>query len=220
MYIDSELTEITIFGKDITDRISKERDIIRQNLAAGKTCVDERTKELRNIIDDTSAMIERLFQYAASSDREIYKETIDIKKMVVTVYSELKKNDDGKSSLCFETGLPKIKADKALFLQVITNIISNALKSAAKRPLPEITVGCWEKDGEYVFHIKDNGVGCDTETAGKLFEVSEHSPYIEKRDETYIGLAVAKRIIDRHGGRTWIEREPDRGTTVYFSLPV
>jgi PAS domain S-box-containing protein len=263
VYIDAELVEITVFGKDITARIHSEREIIRLNASLEKRVL-ERTRELqktvnalRNLsrvlsrdlkapiseIEDffsenaghaeqlsaartirqacgaMSQMIEDLSAYALSSDRTIQKETVNIRKMIASVYNELKPTA-GSSVLQYESGLPFVQADKVLLRQVLYNLISNALKFSAKRDVAEITVGCKEENYQYVFHIRDNGVGFDMRQSHKLFKVFERLHSSVEYSGTGVGLAAARNIIQRHGGRTWIESQAGLGTTVYFTLPV
>lgn len=258
VYVNSELTEITIFGKDITSRIDKEREIIKQNLMLERSVI-ERTKELHNSINelqhislvvahklkvplmeiendlknseldtltlermlqrckDTSTIIEKFYYYVISTNQQIHKEKIDMRKLIISIFSEFKKNYEN-STLQFVSGLPKVTADKALIQQVISNIISNALKCSAMRQCAEITVGCWENNEEYIFYIKDNGVGFDMAFSSKTSGVFDHRK--EEFKETGIGLAAIRNIVKRHGGRTWLESEIERGTTVYFALPI
>lgn len=263
VYIDAELVEITIFGRDVTERLNSEREIIRLNTTLEKR-VAERTEELqksvRNLqnlsrmishdlkepireietyiaqieknadvlpnvlkIRKTCAtmnkMIEDLSKYAMSSEHKIHKETVNVKNMVVSIYNDLKSAMPNRSVLQFESGLPRVCADKALLRQALLNLLSNAMKFSWQKEPAEITVGCAEENGHYVFHIRDNGAGFDMQYAHKLFNIFERLHTKEEFEGTGIGLAAVRNIIGRHGGRTWIESEKDIGTVVYFSLP-
>jgi len=115
--------------------------------------------------------------------------------------------------------LPKIRADPALMRQVWTNLLSNAVKYTRPRVVASIAVGCNEVNpNEFAFFVRDNGVGFDMKYEGKLFGVFERLHGQSEFEGTGIGLAIVRRIIQRHGGFTWAEGKPDGGATFWFTL--
>jgi signal transduction histidine kinase len=114
--------------------------------------------------------------------------------------------------------LPSVRVDPVQLQQVFQNLIGNAIKFRGKVS-PHIHVSAREEGGEWLFSVKDNGIGIDAKHAEKLFVIFQRLHTREEYPGTGIGLAVCKRIVERHGGRIWFESEPGKGSTFYFTLP-
>lgn len=114
--------------------------------------------------------------------------------------------------------LPTVYADETQLSQVLQNLIANAIKFRGERR-PQIRIAADRRDGEFVFTVHDNGIGIDPQFKEKIFVIFQR---LHTRDEypgTGIGLAVCKKIIERHGGRIWFDSQPGQGTTFYFTIP-
>jgi PAS domain S-box-containing protein len=112
--------------------------------------------------------------------------------------------------------LPTLMADEGQMVQVLQNLISNAVKFRGEKS-PRIRVSAEQRDSEWVFSVKDNGIGIEPQYFDRVFLIFQRL----HRDEypgTGTGLAIAKRIVERHGGRMWIESQPGKGSTFYFSI--
>ncbi|MCH7642648.1 MAG: GAF domain-containing protein, partial [Chloroflexi bacterium] len=110
-------------------------------------------------------------------------------------------------------------ADGGLLRAVFTNLLSNAYKFTSSKPEPSIEAGSMDIDGECAYYVRDNGVGFDMSQADRAFEVFERLHRPEDYPGTGAGLAIVRRIIERHGGRIWVESAVDEGATFFFTLP-
>ena len=114
--------------------------------------------------------------------------------------------------------LPEVNADEGQLVSLIQNLISNAIKFHGKEP-PRIHVSAQHhQETEYLFSVRDNGIGIDPQYFDRLFKVFQRLHTKEEYPGTGIGLAVCKKIVERHGGRIWLESQPGKGTTAYFTL--
>src|SRR5258706_11694582 len=108
--------------------------------------------------------------------------------------------------------MPKVMADGAQLAQVFQNLIGNAIKFRAEEA-PKIHVGAEMTDSVWVFTVKDNGIGLDTQYADRIFMMFQRLHNKAEYPGTGIGLAIVKKIVERHGGRIWVESEPGKGAT-------
>jgi PAS domain S-box-containing protein len=114
--------------------------------------------------------------------------------------------------------LPTVRADETQLGQLFQNLISNALKFRSQRP-PQIRLDAAHRNGEWLFSVEDNGIGIEGQYADKIFQMFQRLHERGKYEGSGIGLAIAKKIVECHGGKIWFESQPDQGTTFYFTLP-
>jgi signal transduction histidine kinase len=114
--------------------------------------------------------------------------------------------------------LPIVRADASQLAMVFQNLIGNAIKFRGPEE-PRVHVGVADRAGEWVFSVRDNGIGIDPQYADRLFVIFQRLHTRQQYPGTGIGLAVCKRIVERHGGRVWFESEPGSGSTFFFSIP-
>jgi light-regulated signal transduction histidine kinase (bacteriophytochrome) len=114
--------------------------------------------------------------------------------------------------------LPTVVADQTQLSQLLQNLIANAIKFHGAKP-PRIHVAARERAAEGVFSVRDNGIGIDPEYFDRIFAIFQRLHVAADYPGTGIGLAVCKRIAERHGGRIWVESDPGNGSTFSFSLP-
>ena len=114
--------------------------------------------------------------------------------------------------------LPTLPVDESQMVQLFQNLIGNALKFRGEHP-PQIHVGARAEDGRWVIWVRDNGIGMEAQYFERIFQVFQRLHTRTKYPGTGIGLAVCKKIIERHGGKIWVESQPGQGSTFFFSLP-
>lgn len=178
---------------------------------------------LNVIITSTERMnrlIEDLLAFSRLTRAEFETRPINMTELAQSAAGELRRSDpNSKAQITIPPLLP-VKADAAMLRQVWINLISNALKFSRKQSNPEIELGSYIDGSEQVYYVKDNGVGFDMQYAPKLFNVFQRLHRSDQFEGTGVGLAIVRRIIHRHGGRTWAEGKVGAGATFWFSLPV
>lgn len=115
--------------------------------------------------------------------------------------------------------LPMVTADPGQLTSLFQNLIGNSLKYRRDDVRPEVAVGCVQQDKLWAFYIRDNGIGIDRGYHDQIFDLFKRLHPRDRYTGTGIGLAVCKRVVERHGGRIWVESEPGRGSTFWFTLP-
>jgi len=144
---------------------------------------------------------------------------VDLARMVAEVKDDLEEEAKGRTIAWMIGPMPQVRGDAALLKLALTNLISNALKYTRNRDEARVEIGSEAPNGEVVVFVRDNGVGFDPQYAHKLFGVFQRLHRAEEFEGTGIGLANVRRIVSRHGGRTWAQGEVDRGAAFFFSLP-
>jgi light-regulated signal transduction histidine kinase (bacteriophytochrome) len=114
--------------------------------------------------------------------------------------------------------LPAVRADRVQLAQVFQNLIGNAIKFHGQQS-PCIRVGATQNNKKWVFRVEDNGIGIDKQYSERVFQMFQRLHERGRYEGSGIGLAIAKKIVERHGGRIWFESEPEHGTTFYFTIP-
>ncbi len=115
--------------------------------------------------------------------------------------------------------MPSIVADGPQMTQLFQNLIGNALKFHGEEA-PRVEISAARKGNDWIFSVRDNGIGIDTQYKDRIFELFQRLHTHEKYAGTGIGLTIAKKIVERHGGRIWVDSEPGKGTTFRFTIPV
>jgi PAS domain S-box-containing protein len=175
--------------------------------------ISEAAKRMGVLIDD-------LLVFSRMGRSEMRWTVVDMNELVAEALNEMA-NDLADRDIQWNMGtLPKVTVDRPMLKQVWVNLLSNAVKYTRQRDQARITIRCHKNRGvEWEFSVQDNGAGFDMQYAGKLFGVFQRLHQVEEFEGTGIGLANVRRIVSRHGGRTWAEGRVDEGATFHFTLP-
>jgi PAS domain S-box-containing protein len=193
----------TILAEEQKDRLEADSLDMLKRIARGAVRMGE-------LIDD-------LLTFSRVGRSGLNRMQVDMEAMARTVVEELHQvNPQARVEI---KALPAPMADPALLRQVMLNLIGNAFKFTSRRADARIEVGVLEEVAPPVYFVRDNGAGFDPGHAGKLFGVFQRLHQESEYPGTGVGLAIVKRIIERHGGRIWAEAAPGKGATFYFTLP-
>ena len=164
-------------------------------------------------------LIDALLDFSRISRIALRVQTVDLRRVFEEIQQELMRAYSGRR-VSWKTSLPpQIQADPGIIRTLLSNLLDNALKFSANREEAVIETGFSPEGGAVTIFVRDNGSGFDMKYASKLFQVFQR---LHRRDEfegTGIGLAVVRRIAERHGGKAWAESAPGEGATFYVSLP-
>ncbi len=183
----------------------------RQSLGHLQTIV-ESAKQMGGLID-------ALLAFSRMGRAKLRATKLSLDDLVRAARKDLEGPTEGRKIEWVIQPLPNVQGDPVLLRQAMVNLISNAIKYTRTRPKARIEIGASQTETEMVAFVRDNGVGFDMKYAGKLFGVFQRLHHSAEFEGTGIGLANVRRIIQRHGGRTWAEGSLDGGATFYFSLP-
>lgn len=182
--------------------------------------IDEEGKEFIHFVTDASkrmrTLIQSLLAYSRINRIQPFA-IIDLKELMENVLENLHSSiEENKVTISFQE-LPNIYGDYVLIQQLFQNLIENAIKFRGSEN-PKVAISCIKKGAKFLFTIKDNGIGIKKENLGKLFVVFQRFHSQQEYPGTGIGLAICKKIVERHKGDIWVESEINKGTTFYFTL--
>jgi len=173
--------------------------------------VRDNAQKMAQLIDD-------LLSFSRLGRQPLRVQTVSIADLVRQILDELKSDLEDRQVEVTVADVPACQADRALLKQVLVNLLTNALKYTRRRDIATIEVGSLATDGVCTYFVKDNGAGFDMAYYDKLFGVFQRLHSADDFEGTGVGLAIAQRIIVRHGGRIWAEGAVGQGATFYFTL--
>ena len=170
-------------------------------------------RQIHRLIDD-------YLRFCNSERQAIRRSRVSIEDLVQLARHELEPLAVGRKVIWHIGPLQEVEGDASMLQQVVLNLLSNALKFTRKRAEAVIEVGARSFPGEVVFHVRDNGIGFETESGTRLFRKFERLHNERIFEGSGVGLVIVQHIIQRHGGRVWAESTREGGATFFFALPV
>ena len=185
--------------------------------------LDDEGREYLKIVGDSAMrmrdMVQDLLDYARLGQEGRILAPVDMEKEVDHVLVNLSQMITASQARITYDVLPTVTGHAVQLMRLLQNLIGNAIKFQPKGRLPVVHVGVAEQDDNWLFSVRDNGVGIDPAFAGQIFEPFRRLHTWEAVAGTGLGLAVCRKITDSHGGRIWVESRPGEGSTFYFTLP-
>jgi light-regulated signal transduction histidine kinase (bacteriophytochrome) len=182
----------------------------------------ENRDHLERIISATRTMSEQigaLVEYSRVNNSELVMTEVDLEDVLNEALELVRPWSNGRSIQWQRTRLPTVHGDESLLLQVLVNLVSNAVKYTRPRDPAVIEIGtCNQQAGEVTVFVRDNGVGFDPKYAGRLFGPFQRLHAGDALRGLGMGLAKVRRIVARHGGRVWAQAQVGEGATFFFSL--
>jgi PAS domain S-box-containing protein len=185
--------------------------------------IDETTRRYADVISGASKkmghLIDDLLNFSRIGRSEIQRRKVNMNALVQTAIREVMEREKERQIEWKIGDLPDVTGDPSMLSLALVNLVSNAVKFTRESPSSEISISGTEHNQEYIFSIKDNGVGFDMKYAERLFGVFQRLHTMDEFEGTGIGLANVQRVIARHGGKVWAEGAVGQGATFYFTLP-
>ena len=177
---------------------------------------------IRYAVDGANRMqwlINDLLAYSRVTSQEQVFEEVDCTKVLEEVMSNLQLSIEESQAVVTHDPLPTVMADGGQLGQLFQNLIANAITFHGEEP-PAVHVSAERKANEWLFSVRDNGVGLDPQYAERIFVIFQRLHDREEYPGTGIGLAICKKVVERHGGRIWVVSQVGQGATFYFTLPI
>jgi PAS domain S-box-containing protein len=195
-------------------------DLVTENYGG---LLPDKGKHYLDVIVNSSrhmgTLIDDLLQFSRTGRQEMQEADLKMNVLLQDVLLQLSHDTEDRSIEWTIAELPNVKGDQALLRMVWYNLLGNAIKFTRAKDPAKIQIGFTEDQNEYTFFVRDNGAGFDMRFAHKLFGVFQRLHTTKEFEGTGIGLANVRRIILKHGGRTWAESQINEGAVFYFTLP-
>jgi light-regulated signal transduction histidine kinase (bacteriophytochrome) len=164
-------------------------------------------------------MIKDLLEYSRVANKEMMFNDVYLGEVLDQIRLNLKVLINENKAIISYDQMPLVKGDEYQMILLFQNIVGNAIKYR-REEAPRIHISALEDGDQYLFSVKDNGQGIDSEHLEGIFNIFKRLHTQEKYEGTGIGLSIAQRIVHQHGGEIWVESEPGEGSTFYFTIPM
>ena len=183
--------------------------------------LDPKADEFINYIVDGTSRMKRLIQdlltFARVTTKGKLLDAVDSARVLEQTLSDLAVRIKSSDAVVTFDPLPTVQADDVQLGQLLQNLIGNAIKYRGAEP-PRVHVSARRDGDHWIFSVADNGIGIEPQYISQIFEIFQRLHGIGEYEGTGIGLAVCKKIVERHGGKIWVESEPGRGSTFMFTV--
>jgi PAS domain S-box-containing protein len=161
-------------------------------------------------------LINGLLSYSRIQTKGEYITDVDIKEILQEVLRNMSLSIEKRKAKIKFGDMPVIRADRNQMLQLFQNLVSNGIKFS--KGVPKVTISVKEKEDNYMFSVRDEGIGIDQQYYDRIFQIFQRLFTREAYEGTGIGLSICKRIVEKHGGKIWIKSKPGRGSTFLFTI--
>jgi PAS domain S-box-containing protein len=222
-YANEELEQFTsIVSHDLQEPIRSIKSFLQLiNIKLNNQEYDDLKTYIEKAVSSADRMkqlIQNLLHYSQLSKGERVEETVRVEDIINEAVQNVRNSvDNSNAQITIETDVETIEGDRVQLVQLVQNLLSNALKFTDAQS-PKIKISGVRENGHVKFSISDNGIGIAETDLNKVFEIFRRLHTKKAYPGTGIGLAICKKIVDRHNGRIWPESKPGKGTTFYFTL--
>ncbi len=206
-YLQEPLRTISNFSQLLAKRYKGELDAKADQFIG---FIQDGTTRMQQMIDD-------LLEYSRVNTRTKPFESTDCEAALDQALANVEEAVEESGALVTHDPLPTVMADASQMVQLFQNLLTNAIKFRKEKPL--IIISAAQKGNEWLFSVKDNGIGITPEFMEHIFKMFEREHASAEYPGTGVGLAICKKIVEHHGGRIWIESEIGKGSTFYFTIP-
>lgn len=168
--------------------------------------------------DRMREMIDGLLKYSRVETGGDPLEPVDLDAVLEEAIEDLRVRIEETGAEISAATLPRVRGDETQLRQLLENLLSNAIEYSDDEP-PRVDVSVERSESNWIVSIRDEGIGIDPEDTDRIFDVFQRLHGREEHSGTGIGLALCNRIVERHGGRLWVDSEPGEGSTFSFTLP-
>jgi light-regulated signal transduction histidine kinase (bacteriophytochrome) len=163
------------------------------------------------------ALIRDLLDFSRTGTGTANRQTVNAGFLLENALSNLKTTIDESGAQITADPLPDIAVDPGLYSQVFQNLVANAIKFQ-NGPEPCVHISAERRAGDWIFSVHDNGIGIESQHLDRIFRIFERLHPVEEYSGSGIGLAIARKIVEKHGGKIWVESQPGIGSTFHFSI--
>ena len=164
-------------------------------------------------------LVDDLLRYSRAGTQALKRDWVSMQEVVDNALSNLEDAVQQNSAVITHDQMPAVVADRIKIVQVVQNLISNAIKFRKRDEAPRVHISARRSEAAWIFSVADNGIGFDTKYEERVFTMFQRLHAVGEYPGNGIGLSICKRIVQHHHGRLWVESEIGKGSTFFFSLP-